>query len=258
MQLGLDGKVVLITGGSKGIGLACARAFLDEGARVGIVSRSTDNLDRARAALGPVAGHAADLVDPAQALGALDALEAALGPVDVLVNSAGAARRVPPGDLTPERWRAAFDAKLFTYVNMFDPAVKRMAARGAGVIVNVIGSGGKVAAPTHIAGGAANAALMLATAGLGQAYAGSGVRVVGVSPGLTRTDRVAEGMQAEAVVQGIAVEEARARAEAGIPLGRMAEPEEIAAAIVFLASAKASYVTGVTLTMDGARAAVVV
>ncbi|SFV14972.1 NAD(P)-dependent dehydrogenase, short-chain alcohol dehydrogenase family [Methylobacterium sp. 174MFSha1.1] len=258
MQLGLDGKVVLITGGSKGIGLACARAFLDEGARVGIVSRSSDNLDRARAALGPVAGFAADLVDPAQALGALDALEAALGPVDVLVNSAGAAKRVPPGDLTPERWRAAFDAKLFTYVNMFDPAVKRMAARGTGVIVNVIGSGGKVAAPTHIAGGAANAALMLATAGLGQAYAGSGVRVVGVSPGLTRTDRVAEGMRAEAAVQGVAVDEARTRAEAGIPLGRMAEPEEIAAAIVFLASAKASYVTGVTLTMDGAKAAIVV
>lgn len=258
MQLGLDGKVVLVTGGSKGIGLACARAFLDEGARVGIVSRSADNLDRARAALGPVAGFAADLVDPAQALGALDALEAALGPVDVLVNSAGAARRVPPGDLTPESWRAAFDAKLFTYVNMFDPVVKRMAARGTGVIVNVIGSGGKVAAPTHIAGGAANAALMLATAGLGQAYAGSGVRVVGVSPGLTRTDRVAEGMQAEAAVQGVAVDEARARAEAGIPLGRMAEPEEIAAAIVFLASAKASYVTGVTLTMDGAKAAIVV
>ncbi|AWB25346.1 KR domain-containing protein [Methylobacterium currus] len=258
MQLGLDGKVVLITGGSKGIGLACARAFLDEGAKVGIVSRSRDNLDRARAALGPVAGTTADLVDPAQALAALDALEAELGPVDVLVNSAGAARRVPPGDLTPDRWRAAFDAKLFTYVNVFDPAVKRMAARGTGVIVNVIGNGGKVAAPTHIAGGAANAALMLATAGLAQAYAGSGVRVVGVSPGLTRTDRVAEGMQAEAALQGITVDEAQARAEAGIPLGRMAEPEEIASAILFLASAKASYVTGVTLTMDGAKVAVVV
>lgn len=258
MKLSLEGKVVVVTGGSKGIGLACARAFLDEGATVGIVSRFREALDRARADLGPVASYAADLIDPMQALVALDALEAKLGPVDILVNSAGAARRVPPEDLTPERWRAAFDAKFFTYVNMFDPAVKRMAARGSGVIVNVIGNGGKVAAPTHIAGGAANAALMLATAGLAQAYAGRGVRVVGVSPGLTRTDRVAEGMLAEAATQGIGVEEARRRAEAGIPLGRMAEPEEIAAAVVFLASDKASYVTGSTLTMDGAKVAVVV
>jgi NAD(P)-dependent dehydrogenase (short-subunit alcohol dehydrogenase family) len=258
MKLGLDGKVVLITGGSKGIGLACARAFLDEGAKVGIISRSQANLDAARAALGKVAGYAADLIDPAQALAALDALEAELGPVDVLVNSAGAARRVPPEDLTPERWRAAFDAKLFSYVNMFDPAVKRMAARGTGVIVNVIGNGGKVATPTHLAGGAANAALMLATAGLAQAYAPQGVRVVGVSPGLTRTDRVSEGMQAEAATQGIGVEEAQRLAEASIPLGRMAEPEEIAATVVFLASDKASYVTGVNISMDGAKVAVVV
>ncbi|WP_313901853.1 SDR family NAD(P)-dependent oxidoreductase [Methylobacterium sp. J-030] len=114
MELDLNGKVVLVTGGSKGIGLACARAFCAEGAKVGIVSRSQANLDRAREVLGEVAGYAADLGDPTQALAALDALEAELGPVDVLVNSAGAARRTPPDELTPEHWRAAFDAKLFT------------------------------------------------------------------------------------------------------------------------------------------------
>jgi len=166
MDLGLKGRIVVVTGGSKGIGLACAQLFLAEGARVGIVSRAQANLDRAKATLGEVIAVAADLTDPAAALKMVDAMERALGPIDILVNSAGAAKRTPPEDLTPAHWKAAMEAKYFSYVNVIDPVVKRMAKRGTGVIVNVIGNGGKVASPTHIAGGAANAALMLATAGL--------------------------------------------------------------------------------------------
>jgi len=163
----------------------------------------------------------------------------------------------PPDDLTPAVWREAFDAKFFSYINVIDPMVKRMAKRGGGVIVSVIGAGGKVAAATHLAGGAANAALMLATARLGATYARKGVRVVGVSPGLTETGRVAEGLAAEARLANIAVDEARRRSVERIPIGRMALPREIADAVLFLASAKASYITSVTLSMEGGQNPVV-
>jgi NAD(P)-dependent dehydrogenase (short-subunit alcohol dehydrogenase family) len=258
MDLGLAGKIVLVTGGSKGIGLACAEAFLTEGARVAIASRAADNIARARRGLGDVAGFAADLADPAQAASLVDAVEGQLGSIDILVNSAGAAKRTPPDDLTPSAWHAAMQAKYFTYINVIDPVVKLMARRGAGVIVNVIGNGGKVASPVHLPGGSANAALMLATAGLATAYAPRGVRVIGVNPGLTETDRVTEGLEADARLAGISAEEARTRAVARIPLGRMAEAREIADFVVFLASARASYVTGVNISMDGATLPAVV
>jgi NAD(P)-dependent dehydrogenase (short-subunit alcohol dehydrogenase family) len=251
MDLGITERHVLVTGGSKGIGLACARAFLDEGARVTIVSRSGENLEKAAAILGDVGLVAADLANPEEAARAVAEAEAAGGPVDILVNSAGSARRTPADDLSPDHYRAAMDAKFFSYINVIDPVVKRMAERGAGVIVNVIGNGGKIASPIHIAGGAANAALMLATAGLANAYAVRGVRVLAVNPGLTETDRVAEGLAADAAAQGITVEEARRRGVSRIALGRYARPEEIADVVVFLASGRASYVSGVSITMDG-------
>jgi NAD(P)-dependent dehydrogenase (short-subunit alcohol dehydrogenase family) len=258
MELGFAGKAVLVTGGSKGIGLACAAAFAAEGARVAICSRSRDNVERARAEVKGAFGLAADLSDAAAAAAMIDAVESGVGPVDVLVNSAGAAKRTPADELTPDAWRAAFDAKFFSYVNVIDPMVKRMAQRGGGVVVSVIGGGGKVASPTHLAGGAANAALMLATAGLGAAYAGKGVRVVGVSPGLTETGRVAEGLVADARLAGISVDEARKRSVGRIPIGRLASPEEVADAVLFLASPRASYITGVTLSVDGGQSPVVV
>ena len=256
MDLGLAGRVVLVTGASKGIGLACVAAFLAEGARVAMVSRSRANLDAALAALpaatvAPLA-IAADMIDANAARAAVDAAESQLGPIDVLVNSAGAARRYPPAELNAAAWHAAMDAKFFSYVHPTDVVVKRMAARGRGAIVNVIGMGGKVASPVHVPGGAANAALMLVTVGLAAAFAASGVRVNAISPGQTLTDRVNEGFEAEARMTGKAIEDVRMQSEARIPMGRMGTPQELAQLAVFLASDRASYVTGAIVPMDGA------
>lgn len=251
MDLNLTGKIVLVTGGSKGIGLACADAFIREGASVAICSRSAENLERARSSRPGLYAVAADLVDADAAGSAVAEVEREIGPIDILVNSAGAAKRSAPDDLTPAFWRAAMDAKYFSYMNVIDPVVKLMAARGSGVIVNVIGVGGKVAASTHLAGGAANAALMLATAGLGSAYAPKGVRVVGVSPGLTETERVAEGLKADAKLANISVDVARQRNLAKIPIGRMASAEEVANTVLFVASPRGGYITGTLIAVDG-------
>ncbi len=257
MDLQLTHKHILITGGSKGIGLSCAQGFLAEGARVTLVSRSAENLARARQQLAQQFPQAtlhtiaADLRDAPSAQRAVDEAEA-IAPVDVLVNSAGAAKRTPPDELSPQVWADAMQAKYFSYIHVMDPLIKRMGTRGQGVIVNVVGAGGKFPTPIHMPGGAANSALMLASSGLAAAYGPKGVRVNTVNPGLTLTERLKEGMQADARLNGISVDEAMERANARIPLRRMAQPEEIADVVVFLASARASYVTGAALILDGA------
>ena len=261
MELGLTDRVVVVTGASKGIGLACAHAFAAEGARVAIVSRSRANLDAALAA-SPRAKHGmiaivADLVRIDEAKRAIDEAVRTLGPIDVLVNSAGAARRYPPDELSAQGWHDAMDAKFFSYIHPIDLVVKTMAARGRGAIVNIVGQGGKVASPVHLPGGAANAALMLATAGLAAAYGPKGVRVNAINPGATLTGRVQEGLDAEARMTGLAAGELLARMQQRIPLGRLGTPEEIARVVVFLASDAASYVSGAIIPMDGASNAVI-
>jgi NAD(P)-dependent dehydrogenase (short-subunit alcohol dehydrogenase family) len=261
MDLQLRDKVVVITGGSKGIGFACAEAFLAEGSKVTIVSRSQPNLDAALAKLSrgahPVRTIAANLIDAEAAERMTQTVEKESGAIDVLINSAGAARRYAPSDLSAQAWHDAMDAKFFTYIHAADAVLKRMVPRKRGAIVNIVGMGGKVASPVHLPGGAANSALMLATAGLAAAYGASGIRINAINPGSTMTGRVQEGLKAESKMTGLSPDELLAKHQERIPLRRYGSPEEIARVAAFLASDQASYVTGAIVPMDGGLGAVI-
>jgi NAD(P)-dependent dehydrogenase (short-subunit alcohol dehydrogenase family) len=261
MDLHLAGRVVIVTGASKGIGYACAEAFAAEGAKVALVSRSQANLDAALARFprggGAVIAVAADMTSSDAAAEMAATVEKNLGEIDVLVNSAGAARRYAPDELNAQAWHDAMDAKFFSYIHPTDAVLKRMLPRGRGTIVNIIGAGGKVATPVHLPGGAANAALMLATVGLASAFGPKGIRINGINPGATLTGRVQEGLKAESRMTGLAEAELLSRNESRIPLKRYGTPEEIARVALFLASDQASYVTGAIVPMDGGGSAVI-
>lgn len=230
MNLDLGGKAVLITGGSKGIGLACAKTFLAEGCRVHLAARDRARLEQARAALkGEVSIHPADLRDGA----ALKALAAKCAQVDILVNNAG---DIPGGtleQLDEQRWRHAWDLKLFGYVNLARELYTRMRERGSGVIVNVIGMAGENPSFDYICGTTANAGLAAFTKALGKGSHEHGIRVLGVHPPATRTDRIVELM----------------KATGGSNFGRMIEPEQVADTVAFLASPRAGQLSGVVLNL---------
>jgi NAD(P)-dependent dehydrogenase (short-subunit alcohol dehydrogenase family) len=240
----------------------CARAFASEGARVAIASREAANVEAAKALLRDEGfdafGVTADLVDAQQAHAMASAVEATLGPIGVLVNSAGAARRTPPNELTAAHWHAAMDAKYYTTIHAIDAVLPRMLARREGAIVNVVGGGGKVASPVHLPGGAANAALMLASVGLAKAHAREGVRVNVVNPGITMTERVQEGLEAEARMTGSRPEDILQRQLSNLPQGRAGQPEEVADLVLFLASRRANHISGAVITIDGAASSIVV
>jgi NAD(P)-dependent dehydrogenase (short-subunit alcohol dehydrogenase family) len=258
MDLNLKGKRVLVTGGSKGIGKACAQVFAEEGATAMIASRDGAALEAAAADIKSRTGaivkwKAADLSKPGVAED-LAKWAAQDGPLDILVNNAGA---IPGGDLLKvdeATWRSAWDLKVFGYINLSRAVYAQMKARKDGVIVNVLGNAGEKLNAAYIAGSTANAGLMAFTRALGGASHADGIRVVGVSPGPVETDRLLKLYKQMAEAK---LGDANRYQElyAGMAFNRPATSEEIAWTVAFTASNRSSYTTGIYITIDGGLAA---
>lgn len=251
MDLGLTGKTVLITGSSKGIGLACAHAFATEGCHLHLVARSADRLEAAREAVMArhqvkVTVHALDLSESSN----VAALVEDVADLDILVNNAGAIPGGPIEVVDEATWRKAWDLKVFGYINMTRAFLERMQTRGQGVIVNDIGTGGEKLDYDYIAGAAGNASLMAFTRAIGSRSIYNGVRVVGVNPGPVETDRIQTVMRRKAE-SDFGDPERASEYYAHWPMQRFAQPEEVADLIVFLASERASYISGTVVTIDG-------
>lgn len=245
MDLGLAGKSVLITGGSKGIGLACAKAFLAEGCRLHLCARDRGQLEQARAELGgEVTLHPMDLRDAA----ALHGLAAACARVDILVNNAG---DIPGGTIESvdeAKWRHAWELKVFAYINLSRALFARMKERGSGVIVNVIGMAGENPSFEYICGSTANAGLAAFTKALGKGSREHGVRVLGVHPPSTRTERILNVMKAAAKAK-LGDENRYPELIASGAFGGMIEPEQVGDMVAFLASPRAGRLSGVVVNL---------
>ena len=252
MELGLKGRSALLTGSSKGIGLAIAYALAEEGCSpIHLTARNTDALEeeaeKLRAAHGiEVHAHAVDLSTPE----GIAALAATCAQVDILVNNAGA---IPAGsilEVDEAAWRAGWDLKVFGYINLTREAYRAMAARGNGVVLNIVGNAGERPSANYIAVGSANAALIYFTEALGGQSLDEGVRVLGLNPGPVTTDRYVNGAKLRAEAQFGDSSRWRETLSA-LPLGRPATPEEVASLATFLVSDRASYISGTLVRIDG-------
>jgi NAD(P)-dependent dehydrogenase (short-subunit alcohol dehydrogenase family) len=253
MNLQLEHKRVLITGGSKGIGLSIALAFAEEGAQIVLVSRHKSNLDHAMSEIKQRTSIVPDVIEQdLGAAGAAEQLYAQVGAIDVLVNNAGA---IPGGslhDIDEVKWRAAWELKLFSYINLTRVYLADMEQRGSGVIANIIGMAGVAPRYEYICGSAANAALIAFTQGLGGGSVRKGVRVFGINPSPTRSDRMQQMLQNQAQAKWGDSNRWQELTTA-FPFARLAEPNELSKLTVFCASPLCGYLSGSVINVDGGQ-----
>ena len=263
MLIDLAGKTAIITGGSAGIGLACALALSAAGASVLIAARDEERLAHALQAIeaqteqsnGQAMSVSADISTAEGVEKACGLALSTWGQVDILINNAGSA---PSGDfysLGDDAYHGAWDLKLLGYMRMVRALAPQMKARREGRIVNIVGAAAHNPTPTFLAGGTANAAIINFTKGISQDLAPYGVRINAISPGPVNTERARSLARQEAAAHGISVEEATERRAASVPLGRMAEADEIADMALFLVSDRAASITGAEILIDGGTTA---
>jgi hypothetical protein len=251
MDLKLTGRTVLVTGGSKGIGLGVGQWFAAEGCNVCLAARSKDLLDAGAVEIRKehkveVRTMAGDL----SKAGVRAKIIEAWPDIDVLVNNAGG---IPSGtidDVDDAAWRAGWDLKVFGYIDLTRAYLKRMRERGRGVIINIIGAAGESLPAGYIAGCVGNAPLMAFTRSIGTKSPDFGVRILGVNPGPVDTGRV-EVLGRKRAERELGDANRWREYQKSMPFGRPATVAEIAALVVFLASDLSSYTSGVIFTVDG-------
>lgn len=261
MDLQLTDKVAIVTGSSRGLGLACAQALVDEGCRVTLCARGQQRLEEAAGALrsragaaGRVLAVAADVSTEAGVDRVLAETLRVFGGVDILVNNAGAAQGGAFLDLPDQVWRDSLNLKLFGYIRVAREVFPHLVRRGGGRIVNVIGMGGVQPMDNYMVGGAANAALLNFTKALGNEGAPHGILVTGVNPGATKTERWDTMLGKWGAAKGVTPGQAEREILDGVPLKRAGTVDEVANLVVFLASDLSSYITGTTVNVDGGMA----
>ena len=258
MDLNLNGKNAIVTGGSAGIGLACAKMLYTEGVNVLIaahegVDAAADDIKQSAGSddQSQVISMKTDLSEAGQSESVVNATVDGFGRVDILVNCAGAARAGSFLELTDQDFLDAWTLKLLGYIRMVKAVAPHMMKQKDGRIINIVGAAAKTPAATFMTGSTANAALINFTRGISKELAPHNIRINAISPAPTETERAQRLAQQTAQAEGISVEEVMAQSTKSIPIGRMIKPEEIAALAAFLLSDLAASITGAEILIDG-------